>query len=184
MVRLFVTTIVGLATAFAVLVFPAFGGEPGLTYIVPVASGSNDGAKQLPDLIFADGSNMPIHLRQFVGKVVVLNFWMTTCGPCIKQMGSLNRLQGDFRSQGLAVVSIAEDQGGIPLVKAFLSRQGYTYLKSYADINAGAAAGAGISGIPTTFILDTKNRQTFKVEGPVDWESSLITTRLRQLLDD
>ncbi|PKU22021.1 TlpA family protein disulfide reductase [Telmatospirillum siberiense] len=186
MVRLLVTTVVGLATAFAVLVSPAIGGEPGLTYIVPVASESNDGTatrKQLPDLIFADASNMPVHLRQFQGKVVVLNFYTTTCGPCIKQMVYLDRLQGNFR-QDVAVVTIAEDQGGVPLAKSFLSRQKLNYLRPFADINTGAALGAAIRGIPTTLVIDKQNRQVLKVEGPVEWDGAMMTSRLRELFDE
>lgn len=186
MVRLFVTTLVGLLVASAALAFPASAGEPGLTYIVPIASGSDDGAtarRQLPDMLFADASGVPVHLRQFAGKVVVLTFWTTACSPCLKQMPSLDRLQGDFR-KGLVVIALLEDQGGVAVAKSFLGRQKFNYLRPFADIGAGAASGAGIRGIPTTILIDKENMQAFKVEGPVDWESAMMSARIKDLLSE
>ena len=128
MVRLFISAL--LLLTGAVSASGAIGGEPDLTYIVPSAAGSGDGPAArplMPDLIFADGSGMPTHLRQYSGMVVIINFWASWCGPCIKEMLFLDRLQGDFRGQPLAVLAISEDQGGIPVVRSFLTRQKYNY---------------------------------------------------------
>jgi thiol-disulfide isomerase/thioredoxin len=187
MFRFAVIAAVALATSCAILTSAAFGGERGLTYIVPSAAGSSDGPAErplIPDLIFADGSGMPTHLRQYVGQVVIINFWATWCAPCIKEMMFLDRLQGDFRGQPLTVLAISEDQGGIPVVRSFLSRQKYNYLRAFADPASGMAQSLAIRGLPTTIILDRHNHQVLRAEGPYQWDSAYITARLRMLMSE
>jgi thiol-disulfide isomerase/thioredoxin len=187
MARFTITTVIGLILIGAMSVSTAFGGERGITYIVPSAAGSDDGPSarpMMPDLIFADGSGLPTHLRQFVGQVVVINFWATWCGPCIKEMLFLDRLQGDFRGQPLAVLAISEDQGGIPVVKSFLSRQKYNYLRPFADPGSNVAQALEVVGLPTTIILDRRNRQVLRVQGPYQWDSPTIVARLRYLMSE
>jgi len=138
----------------------------------------------MPDLIFADGSGMPTHLRQYMGQVVVINFWATWCAPCVSEMLFLDRLQGDSRGQPLAVLAISEDQGGIPVVRAFLSRQKYNYLRPFADPASGVAQALQIKGLPTTIILDRHNRQVLRVQGPYQWSSPMVVARLRMLMSE
>lgn len=138
----------------------------------------------LPDLIFADGSAMPMHLVQYRGRVVVLNFWASWCGPCIKEMVYLDRLQGDFRGQPLSVLAISEGNGGIPAVRQFFARQKYTFLKPFADPNGALAQGLGIRGLPTSIIVDRYGRQVLRVEGPYQWDSPQIAARLRMLMTE
>lgn len=187
MVRLIVTAAAGLAAACAIFLPAAQGAERGLNYIVPAAAGSADGAPvrpAMPDLIFADGSNMPVHLKQYAGQVVIINFWASWCGPCIKEMVFLDRLQGDFRGQPLAVMAVSEDQGGIPAARTFLTRQKLGYLKPFADPGKGMAQVLGIRGLPTSLIIDRHGHLVLKVEGPYQWDSKATTDRLRYLLSE
>jgi thiol-disulfide isomerase/thioredoxin len=187
MARLLITAAVALATTCAILVSTAFGGERGITYIVPAAAGSDDGATPrptMPDMIFADGSGMPTHLRQFVGQVVVINFWASACGPCLKELLLLDRLQGNFRGQPLAVLAISEDQSGIPAVKSFLNRQKYSYLRAFADPQSSMAQALGVGDLPTSIILDRQNRLVLRVQGSYQWEAPLTVARLRKLMSE
>jgi thiol-disulfide isomerase/thioredoxin len=187
MIRLFSTVALALTMSFAILIATAFGGESGLTYIVPVAAGSDDGADvrpQMPDLIFADASGMPTHLRQFQGQVVILNFWASTCAPCLRELFLLDRLQGNYPGQPLAVIAISEDQIGISGVKTFLNRQKYSYLRAFADPNASMAQALSISNLPTSIILDRHNRQFLRIQGAFQWEDTLTIARLRKLMSE
>lgn len=171
----------------AIPVSTAFGGEPSLTYIVPIAAGSSDGASSrptLPDLIVTDGSGMPAHLRQFSGQVVVLNFWSTSCGPCLKELLLLDRLQGNFRGQALTVLALSEDQNTISVVKSFLNRQKYSYLRPFIDPASAAALTLGVSSLPTSLILDRHNRLVFRIQGSYPWEDPKTTAGLRTLLSE
>ncbi|MDR3441155.1 TlpA disulfide reductase family protein [Telmatospirillum sp.] len=185
MIRLFAAAIFCLIGAVAVPVSAAPGGEPRLTYIVPAAAESDDGTAvrpMMPDLVFADGSGMPQHLTQFRGQVVIVNFWSSSCAPCLKDLAALDRLQGDYRSQSFSVIDLSEDAGTIAQVRAFLSRQKYGYLHPYADANGSIAQALGISSLPVSLVIDRQGRLAQKIQGSYPWESSATVARLRHLL--
>lgn len=65
----------------------------------------------IPDVEFknvADGSDS--RLSEFEGKVMIINFWATWCGPCLQEIPDLNRLQKEYRDQGLVVISISDEE--------------------------------------------------------------------------
>lgn len=182
-----------LTLAVAILLPPALmpearaGEKSGLTYIVPVAAGSADTQENrpaMPDLLFADGSSMPQALHRYLGQVIVINFWASWCGPCIKEMLYLDRLQGDFRGQPLTVLAISEDQGGIAAAKQFLTRQKYTFLRPLADPGATMAQALAVKGLPTSIIVDRHGRQVMRVAGPYQWDSPQIVARLKMLMSE
>lgn len=159
--------------------------ERGLTYIVPIGAGSVDAPETrpaMPDIVFADGSSMPVHLRRYLGRVVVLNFWASWAGPCLKELIFLDRLQGNLRNEALSVVALTEDKDGVPAADAFIDRQNLNYLSPFADPGGTAARALGVRGLPTSFIIDKHGRLVFRLEGPFEWDNAEITTRIRQLM--
>jgi len=162
--------------------------RPGSGYIVPVAAGSvQDPAMRPslpPSLSFLDGSGMPLPLAHFRGQVVLMNFWATWCAPCIKEMGFLDRLQGDLKGEPLKVLPISEDKGGIPVAKAFMDRQKFTFLRPFADPTGALAEALKVDGLPTSLILDKQGRLVQRVEGPYEWDDPPIVARFRELMSE
>ena len=136
----------------------------------------------LPDPIFADGSGMPVHLSQYRGQVVVITFWAGSCGPCVKGMPLLDRLQGEFRGRPVTVMAVDEDQGGIAAARQFLFRQRLGYLRPFADPGAAAAQWLGVSGLPTTIVVDRHGRQAMRIAGLYRWDDPQVAARLQFLL--
>ncbi|NOY05267.1 MAG: TlpA family protein disulfide reductase, partial [Chlorobi bacterium] len=100
-------------------------------------------------LVRADGGTMGIgDLR---GKVVILDFWATWCAPCKREIPDFIDLQKTYGDQGLVVMGVALDKRDA--VDAFIEQQGINYPILYGNENVSQLYG-GITGIPTTFIID------------------------------
>lgn len=105
-------------------------------------------------------------LAQWRGKVVVLNFWATWCGPCREEMPMLDALRSQWRNQGVEVVGIALDQ---PVeVQNFLRslRIGYPVLLGDADtLSLMRSLGNRTGGLPFTVILDRQGKVVARLTG-------------------
>jgi thiol-disulfide isomerase/thioredoxin len=182
------SAILGLLTVSALTVALAFAGNAGTNpgYIVPVAAGSaEDPATRQPlpgDLAVYDGSNQPLLLMHFRGNVVLMNFWATWCAPCLKEMPYLDRLQGDLKGMPLAVLEVSEDNGGLPVAKAYLERAKLTFLRPFTDPQSATANKLNVQGLPTSLIIDKRGRLVQRVEGPYEWDNPAIVNRFRALL--
>jgi thiol-disulfide isomerase/thioredoxin len=107
-----------------------------------------------------DQNGVMIHSTNFAGKVVMLDFWGTTCGYCIAEMPDLVALQDKYRADGLAIVGadVSWWNDSAQAVQNFLAT--YTPTLNYQIVMSTAAneaACGGISGVPTTFIIDRQN---------------------------
>ncbi len=98
------------------------------------------------------------------GEVVVVNFWATWCPPCRLEMPALQALHEERASDGLVVLGLATDATGEGPIRAFLEERGFTYPVARAGGSLKRAFG-GITGIPTTFVLDREGRIRHRVVG-------------------
>ncbi len=136
----------------------------------------------IPDLLFHDSSGIPVHLRRYLGRVVVLNFWSQGCGPCLPELLHLDRLQGDMKGKPLNVVALSEDDNGIPAVRSFFARQKLTFLQPYTDADGAAAQLLGVRGLPSSVIIDPYGRVVLHLEGRYQWDDPRIMTQLEGLM--
>ena len=109
-------------------------------------------------LLDTDGNN--VSLSDYKGKVVIINFWTTWCGPCRYEIPDLVRLYEKY-NQDLIVLGISLDYDGPAVVPQFEERiGGVNYPLLYGNNNISNLYG-GVTGVPTTFIID-RNMQVFK----------------------
>ena len=95
----------------------------------------------------------PVKFSDFAGKVVILDFWATWCGPCRMEIPGFIELQKQYADKGLVVVGVSLDQDGASVVKSFMDKTGINYPVVLGDETIVNAFG-GVEGIPTTFIID------------------------------
>jgi thiol-disulfide isomerase/thioredoxin len=109
-----------------------------------------------------DGQN--IRSTNFAGKVIILDFWATWCGPCKAEIPDFIALQNKYGNDGLMIIGLSVDSGGSQLVRDFVRTNGinYTMLMANSAVQSGFG---GISAIPTTFIIDRNNLLRAKYVG-------------------
>jgi len=105
-----------------------------------------------------------VHLADYAGKVVILDFWATWCGPCRASVPDLVQLQSKYGDKGLVVVGLSLDAEGAGVVKPFAEKYKVNYPMLIADASTARLFG-GIVGIPTTFVLDRKGQIVKKFIG-------------------
>ena len=132
---------------------------------------------EAPDFAAADLRGRPLALSQLRGRVVVLDFWATWCGPCLLAMPGLQEVHEEFGGRGVEVlaVNLGEDPED---VGRFLEENGYTFAV-VADEERAIGRLFGVRGIPAQVVLNQKGLVA-AVEVGYDPE---MKDRLRQLLE-
>ena len=129
-------------------------------------------------------SNIKASLDQFRGKVVILDFWATWCGPCRMEIPGFVNLQKKYHDQGLEVVGVSLDpitpQGNAASVAPFMQKFNINYTILMVN-NPAATAGYDYSrGIPTTYIVDREGRIAKQHIGAIG--ESVFEEEIKQLL--
>lgn len=85
-------------------------------------------ADKATDFTLRDVDGNSVSLSQYAGKVVVMSFWATWCGPCKEEMPHLQAMLNDRADKGLVVLSISTDDArSVSKVKPFIVKSGYTF---------------------------------------------------------
>ncbi len=113
--------------------------------------------KAAPDFALKDADGRTVHLSDYRGKVVVLDFWATDCEPCKLEVPWLMDFERAKRDRGFAVLGVAMDERGWEVVKPFLRELGVNYRVVLGDEKTSDQYG-GIEAIPTTFLIDRNGR--------------------------
>jgi thiol-disulfide isomerase/thioredoxin len=115
-----------------------------------------------PDLKAKDVNGKELSLEAYKGKVVLLNFWATWCGPCRAEIPSLIRIQEAYRDR-LQIIGMDVDDDEERL-RAFVQDQGINYPVAMTSVPVRLAYG-GIAGLPTLFVINQESKVVQKHVG-------------------
>jgi peroxiredoxin len=136
--------------------------------------------KLAPDFTLQDLSGRPVQLSTLKGKVVLVNFWATWCPPCREEVPSLLRLNRAMQGKPFQMLAISIDEGGKNAVNDFFKKLG-SALPALLDTDGAVAKRYGTTGVPETFVIDTKGVIMKKVVGGLDWSAPEVIAALDDL---
>ena len=128
---------------------------------------------------YADGKELT--LADFKGRALVLNYWATWCAPCVEEMPALDKLHASLAGEGIEVVAISVDRGGMRQVAPFFEVNALKNLPVYLDPPGASMRAFGLRGLPTTIVIDRQGRDAGRLEGMAHWDSDDAKKLLRAI---
>ena len=122
-----------------------------------------------PDFTLPDQFGKKLSLKDFRGKIVMLNFWATWCVPCREEMPAMERLYQEFRNKGFVIIAVdVKDRKTDAL--AFIKELKLTYPVVF-DPEGEVGVLYGAWGLPATYLIGRKGEGLARMWGPADWYS-------------
>ena len=128
----------------------------------PTTPGNGDKMQKFPAFEGKDLNGNPVKSDDLFSKnaVTVVNFWFTTCNPCVGELAELDALNKELAEKGGALISVntftlGGDEAAISEAKDVLAKKGVTYQNVYFDSDGEAGKfAANIFAYPTTYVVD------------------------------
>jgi thiol-disulfide isomerase/thioredoxin len=148
--------------------------------VINQESSSLTGNNKAPEFSLTSTNGKEIKLSNYKGKIVILDFWATWCGPCRKGIPDLIELQREF-DKDLVVIGISLDAETKKNVIPFMQKIGINYPVVYGTFEVTKLYG-GVGGIPTSFVINKKGEIVDKHVGlvPKSQYSDLINKLLNK----
>ncbi len=132
-----------------------------------------------PTFQLKDLEGKDLKLQDYRGKVILLNFWATWCGPCRAEIPSLIELQNHYKDR-LQVIGLAVDEEDENYVRKFAASEGINYPVAIGTVDIRIAYG-GVAALPTVFVINPEGAIVQKHVGL--FNPRLYETEVRALLD-
>lgn len=122
----------------------------------------------IPDFTVTDLKGKKTSIKDYRGKVVMLNFWATWCPPCRAEMPSMEKLWNKSKDKNFVILAVSVDQDETQKVADFIKTNKYTF-PVFHDYDGKLSEMFLVRSIPTTYILDKDGVILSKDSGAQDW---------------
>jgi cytochrome c biogenesis protein CcmG, thiol:disulfide interchange protein DsbE len=135
--------------------------------------------KPAPAFTRTDLNGRRVRLRDYRGKVVLLNFWATWCAPCLQELPRFSDWQTRYGTAGLQILAVSMDDSDAP-VRTLEQNFRPTFPVVMGDARLGTRFG-GVLGLPITYLIDRKGLVIARLEGATDLDA--LELQIHSLLD-
>ena len=127
--------------------------------------------EKVPDFTVYDIAGNDVHLSDYIGKPVVLNFWASWCGPCQSEMPDFDEVYAELGDEiHFLMVNMTSGRETIDTASAFIEEQGYSFPVFY-DTESDAAMTYGVYSLPTTYFIDAEGYGIAQAIGAINRET-------------
>lgn len=137
----------------------------------------------LPDFTLSDMRGTRHTLSDYRGKVMMVNYWATYCGPCIKEIPSMRRLKEKLSDKPFDILAInmAETKSD---VEAFMQRHKIEVnFPILLDEEGAVLEQWMVSAVPTTFIIDPAGTIRYALYGGLEWDNDEVVNTIKKLME-
>tara|TARA_B100000287_G_scaffold408281_1_gene434471 strand:- start:59 stop:598 length:540 start_codon:yes stop_codon:yes gene_type:complete len=126
--------------------------------------------KPISSIIFEDFSGKQVNLKNYHGKLIIINFWATWCSPCKKEMPSLDSLYQDDGFNNLEIFAVNMEQPNQIKTKKFFNELNIKKLQIFFDKNLNFVKEFKLRGVPTTILINKKSEEFARIIGEVNFK--------------
>ena len=130
----------------------------------------------------SDENGKQFTLDSLLGRPLLINFWASWCAPCIAEMPSLQMAAEQLQHDGIDVVLISVDRGGVNKALPVLRANGVTTPRLGFDPKAALSREMGVTGLPTSFLLSADQQRCAIYVGPHEWHEDQIQAEIRRFV--
>ena len=131
----------------------------------------NENPKPISSLIFEDFLGNEINLKNYRGKLVIINFWETWCVLCKTEMPSLDSLYQDNNFKNLKIFAVNIEQPNMLKTKKFFSDLNIKKLPIFFDQNLNFVKKFKLRGVPTTVLINKKGEEFARIIGEINFKN-------------
>ena len=130
----------------------------------------HESPKLISTVVFEDFLGKEVNLKNYSGKLIIINFWATWCAPCKKEMPSLDALYQDNNFKNLVVFAVNMEQPNEQKTKKFFSDLNIKKLKIFFDRNLNFVKEFKLRGVPTSVLINKKGEEFARIIGEIDFQ--------------
>ena len=131
----------------------------------------NETPKPFSIVIFEDFSGNEINLKDYNGKLVIINFWATWCAPCKEEMPALDKLYQNNNFKNLEVLAVNMEQPNLSKTENFFLDLNIKKLEIFFDKNLNFVKEFKLRGVPTTILVNKEGEEFARIIGSIDFQN-------------
>ncbi|MBN2654553.1 MAG: redoxin domain-containing protein [Nitrospirae bacterium] len=152
-----------------------------MLYVLAPSAHAYQAGVAAPDFVLPDLNGKQVRLSDFRGKAVLLNFWATWCGPCVKEMSDFNDLYIKLKGKGFVVIGVSVDVSA-DSIKYFVKQKKLAFPILHDKKKDVASSKYRTYGLPATFLIRPDGIVAEKLIGDRPWGSPKMKEKVYQIL--